>query len=134
MDMKEETHNCVSLRATKIGKIATGYWMEIPVHYPSVELDEFVVMPNHLHGILFLNKPHYNGWNENKFGPQSQNIPAIIRGYKSSVKRFANNNNITFDWQSRYHDHIIRDERELNNIRNYIANNLQNWANDEHNV
>jgi putative transposase len=84
-NIKDETndakdkHNYASLRVTEMGKTATEYWHEIPVHYPFVELDEFVVMPNHLHGILFLNKPNYTGWNENKFGPQSQNLPAVIK-------------------------------------------------------
>lgn len=129
-DVDVETHNCASLRATTIGQIAIDYWAEIPKHYPFVELDEFVVMPNHIHGILFFNRPEKTDWTPNTFGPQSQNLGAVIRGFKSSVKRYANQNDINFDWQSRYHDHIIRDEKSLFAIRNYIVRNPDNWLHD----
>lgn len=126
-----EMHNCASLRATEIGKIAFDFWQEIPAHYPFVELDEFVIMPNHVHGILFFNRPDKTDWNANKFGSQSGNLGAVIRGYKSSVKRYANKNEINFDWQTRYHDNIIRDNAELQAIRQYIKNNPQKWADDK---
>lgn len=125
-----ETHNCASLRATTIGQIAIDYWAEIPKHYPFVELDEFVVMPNHIHGILFFNRPEKMDWTPNAFGPQSQNLGAVIRGFKSSVKRYANQNEMEFDWQSSFHDHIIRDEKSLFAIRNYIVHNPDNWFHD----
>lgn len=126
-----ETHNCAFLQPTTIGKIADDFWQEIPKHYPFVELDEFVIMPNHVHGILFFNRPDKTDWSENKFGGQSQNLGAVIRGYKASVKRFANNNAMEFSWQSRFHDRIIRDERELRAIREYIINNPKKWAEDD---
>lgn len=125
------THNGASLRMTEIGEIACKYWMEIPNHYPFVMLDEFVVMPNHIHGILYLNPINKTDWTSNKFGPQSNNLGAIIRAYKSSVKRYANQNNIEFEWQSRYHDRIIRDDNEYYAVKNYIINNPENWRLDE---
>lgn len=128
-----ETDNYLSLR-TDIGQIAFDFWQEIPKHYPFVELDEFVIMPNHVHGILFFNRSEKSEWNENKFGSQSQNLGAVIRGYKSSVKRFANNNQIAFEWQSRFHDRVIRDERELRAVREYIINNPEKWAEDKLNT
>jgi putative transposase len=73
-----ETQNFGSLR-TVIGKIADEYWLKIPDHFPFVELDEYVIMPNHLHGILFLNKPDHKDWQPNKFGAQSKNLGSIIR-------------------------------------------------------
>jgi REP element-mobilizing transposase RayT len=88
-----------------------------------VELDEFVVMPNHIHVILFFNRPDKIDWQPNKFGVQSKNLGAVIRAFKSSVKRFANQNQIEFEWQSRYHDRIIRNEKGLNAIRHYIREN-----------
>ena len=127
-----ETHNRTSLRETEIGKIAREFWGQIPQHFPFVELDEFIVMPNHIHGILFINKPDKSDWNSNTFGTQTRNLASIIRAYKSSVKRFANQNEIEFEWQSRYHDRIIRDFNECSNIREYILNNPQKWANDEY--
>ena len=87
-------------------------------------------MPNHLHGILFFNKPDKSNWTSNKFGSQSQNLGSVIRSFKSSVKRYANQNSIDFAWQNGYYDRIIRDERELNNIRQYIADNPDKWAFD----
>jgi REP element-mobilizing transposase RayT len=129
-----ETHNCASLRPTTIGQIAIDYWNEIPKHYPFVELDEFVVMPNHIHGILFFNRPDKKDWTPNQFGVQSQNLGSLIRAFKSTTKRYANQNNIEFEWQSRYHDRIIRNEKELNAIRQYIIDNPLNWAKDVLNV
>ncbi len=127
-----ETHNCASLRETEIGKIAREFWEQIPQHFPFVELDEFIVMPNHVHGILFINKPDKSDWNSNTFGTQTRNLASVIRAYKASVKRFANQNDIEFEWQSRYHDRIIRDFNECSNIQEYILNNPQKWANDEY--
>lgn len=129
-----ETGNCPFLRPTRIGQIAIDFWNDIPNHYPFVILDEFVVMPNHIHGILFFNKPDKTDWQPNQFGPQSQNLGAVIRAYKSSVKRYANQNNIEFEWQSRFHDHIIRDDHALNNIRQYIITNPENWSLDALNM
>lgn len=128
----KQTHNHASLRETEIGKVAREFWQQIPLHFPFVELDEFIVMPNHVHGILFINKPAKVTWTPNGFGSQSRNLASIIRGYKASVKRFANQNNIEFDWQSRYHDRIIRNYNELDNIREYIINNPIKWSTDEY--
>lgn len=127
-----QEHNHASLRETEIGKIAREFWQQIPQHFPFVELDEFIVMPNHVHGILFINKPEEVTWTPNGFGSQSRNLASIIRGFKASVKRFANQNNIEFEWQSRYHDRIIRSYTELDNIREYIINNPIKWSTDEY--
>jgi len=131
-----------------IGKIVQEYWLNIPEHYPFVSLDEFIIMPNHIHGIIVINQDkttslgnvathncasllidaHYN-----KFCSQSKNLSAIIRGYKSTVKRYANKNNIEFNWQPRFYDHIINNIAELFRIREYIKNNLENWNKDRNN-
>lgn len=129
-----DTHDCASLRETEMGKIAHEFWQQIPQHFPFVELDGFIVMPNHVHGILFFNKPDKSDWNSNTFGKQTRNLASVIRAYKLSVKRFANQNDIEFEWQSRYHDRIIRDFNEFSNIQEYISNNPQKWANDEYNI
>ncbi len=124
---------------SETGKNADKCWREIPAHFPFAVLDEYVVMPDHLHGIIIvetqnfaslqLKKPTANG----KFGPQSMNIPSIIRGFKIGVKKWAVLNKIEFYWQSRYHDHIIRDEKDLHHHREYILNNPSNWNIDEEN-
>lgn len=132
-----ETHNYASLEPrpflemSSIGKIAFQYWSEISNHYPFVFVDEFVIMPNHLHGILYVNPENKSEWTSNKFGPQSRNLGAIVRGFKSSVKRYANQNNITFHWQKNYYEHIIRNTKEHEVIKNYIINNPKNWINDK---
>jgi putative transposase len=126
-----ETHDkSASMQLTDIGRIAYRYWSEIPSHYPFIELDEFVVMPNHLHGILFFNRPGYHNWQPNTFGPQSGKLGAVIRGYKAAVKTYATSHQLPFSWQSRYHDHVIRSEKSLNHIREYIRNNSTTWASD----
>ncbi|MBK8848388.1 MAG: hypothetical protein IPO27_18350 [Bacteroidetes bacterium] len=78
-----ETDNNPSLYATEIGKTAIHFWKEIPNHFPFVELDEFVIMPNHIHGILVFNNPEKTDWQPNKLGTQSQNLGSVIRGFKS---------------------------------------------------
>ena len=63
--------------------------------------------------------------------PKQGSLAVIIRGIKSSITKFANENNIDFSWQPRFHDHIIRDTSELNRITSYIENNVANWKDDE---
>ena len=89
-------------------------------------------MPNHIHGILFINKQENEGLSVNNTHSQSHNIASIIRAFKGSVKRYANANNIAFEWQERYHDRIIRNSQQLDNTRLYIYNNPANWINDEY--
>ncbi len=162
-----------------IGKIANEYLNDIPNHFPHMEMDEFIVMPNHVHCILVLNEKsigddvgashgmplpntddnvgsHHVGTrhgvslrddNEivrashvmpqqpitNQFGkPVRGSVSVIINQFKSSVTRWCNKNNHQyFQWQSRFHDHVIRNEEEYNRIKNYIIANPMNWANDK---
>ena len=108
----------------------------------NLELGEFVVMPNHFHGIMVIGENQFNETpKENEinkppnkksvFSAQSKNLASIIRGYKSSVTNYARKNNIEFNWQSRFHEHIIRSKEELDSISKYILNNPMNWAKDE---
>lgn len=117
------------LRGTEIGQVAYDYWLQIPAHFSFVELDEFVIMPDHIHGILFINKPDKSDWEPNKFGPQRQNLASIIRGYKSSVKTYSTLNGVDFAWQSGYYDRVIRNEKEYQHIQQYIYNNPEQWLN-----
>jgi len=124
-----------------IGKIAEKYWQEIPKHFDFVVLDEFIVMPNHIHGIIIIDKNNFVETQDvaslqlkhkqNKFGPQSRNLASIIRGFKIGVTKYSNQNNINFQWQPRFYDRIIRTEQELSNIREYIAFNPEKWPEDE---
>ncbi len=152
------------MELSEIGKIAHKCWLEIPNHFPFVILDEFAIMPNHIHGIVIINKkekrqsvgvetpveaqdlsveaqdfvsppssPVPPPQSKNTFGPQSKNLASIIRGFKVGVKKYATINNIDFAWQSKYYEHIVRNEKALNRIRQYIQNNPLNWVNDKNN-
>lgn len=116
-----------NLVGTEVGNYTKQCWELIPGHYPFVELDTFILMPDHLHGILCFGKKEHSDWNPNQFGPQIQNLAAIIRGFKSAVTSFAKSHAIKFHWQPRYFDRIIRSDEELNQIRQYILDNPGNW-------
>jgi len=132
------------MEMARIGIVAFDFWCDIPNHFPFVSLEEFVIMPNHIHGILIFNETAVETQNLaslrvttlnqgiNKFGPQSKNLASVIRGFKTAVKSYATSNNIEFFWQPRYYDHIIRDESDYNRIKIYVAENPGNWENDEY--
>ena len=127
-----------------LGLIANEEWIKTPEIRPDMklELGEFIVMPNHFHAIMIIGENQYNSLDdrrdamhgvstrENKFGPQSKNLGSIMRGYKSSVTTYARKKNIEFDWQERYHDHIIRNHDEYIRVSNYILSNPANWKQD----
>jgi len=72
-------------------------------------------------------KPNQNNQYKNEFGPQSKNLASIIRGIKSIVSTYAKKTKQEFQWQTLYHDHIIRTNTELNRIRKYIRENPEKW-------
>ena len=119
-------HSRTIMQLTPIGKIAFQNWIDIPLHFPFVVLDEFVLMPDHLHGILCFQKAGYRERNANRFGPQSKNLGSVIRNYKGATKAYATSHGIQFAWQARYHDDVITSGKELDNVRAYIAIILQN--------
>jgi REP element-mobilizing transposase RayT len=112
----------------ELGKHTMQCWWAIPEYYPFVHLDEFVMMPDHLHGILVFGKKKGSGWKKNQFGPQYRNLANVVRGFKMAVTSFAISNNIEFKWQSRYYDRVIRTDYELEQIRKYIRDNPANWV------
>lgn len=126
-----------------LGKIAEKYWLEIPIHFPFVELDYFVFMPNHIHGILILNDHcrdvacNVSTVNVNakfsRLSPKKYSLSTVIRSYKSAVTKWCNKNEILFEWQSRYFDRIIRNESELYNFRKYIELNPLKWEIEKYN-
>jgi putative transposase len=120
------------------GEIAKKCWLEIPNHYPNVILHEYVIMPNHVHGIIeIINAVGVQ--NFEPLPPQKNryqkiipcSIGSIIRGFKIGVtKWFHKNTNIIDLWQRNYYEHIIRNEKSHNNISEYIINNPINWQKD----
>ena len=123
-----------SVRLNEYGNITKCTWKEIPIHFSNIELDEFIVMPNHIHGIIHIVgdadlRPLQNN-------DRSKNILSlVIHGFKLSASRRINNaNKIKFSvWQRSFYDHIIRTEVSLNKIRNYIKKNPTNWFEDSEN-
>ena len=133
----------------EIGQIAAEEWVKSPEMRPDMNLSlgDFVVMPNHFHGILVIGKNEYNCRDAmhcaptiantdpkqplNQFGPQRKNVSSVIRGFKSSVTKNARLINPDFSWQSRFYDHIIRDEASFDRIAKYIRNNPAKWDEDK---
>lgn len=127
----------------ELGLITKTEWMKTPDIRSDMNLalEEFVVMPNHFHGIIFIGENEFNTARffpntqkckrPGKFGPQSKNLGSVIRGFKSSVTTYARKLNINFGWQERFHDHIIRSNDEYLQISQYIINNPVNWKNDK---
>ncbi len=139
------------IQLSTVGKIAQQYWSKIPQHSKHTYLDEFIIMPNHVHGIIIIDNPDNSRrvvpWNNptdverdlsqtmSKLSPKSGTLSVIIRSYKSSVTRWCRQNGDTvFQWQSRFYENIIRDEKSLNNIRRYIINNPAKWTKDRNYV
>lgn len=129
---------------TGIGEIARQLWTEIPVHFPMAELGEFVVMPNHVHGIIGIHRTAVacnsptacNIPTKNQYmatiSPKPGTLSAMIRSYKSAVTKRCHDNHISnFGWQSRFHDHIIRNQDEFDRIEKYIMENVANWEEDK---
>ncbi|HPD60876.1 MAG TPA: transposase [Thermodesulfobacteriota bacterium] len=119
------------------GKITRHYWLEIPRHFPNVVLDEYIIMPNHVHGIIVLDNSvgarHAVPLHQTEqFGrPTRKSIPTIIRSFKSAVTHQINQIPGASVWQHNYYEHIIRNEIELNKARGYIVYNPINWSTDE---
>ena len=118
------------------GKIVKEVWDELPLHYNNCEIDKYVIMPNHFHGIIKLKYIHQEK------GPitihlqdkKQHGLPEIIRGFKTFSSKKVNENlkrNQKFKWQKSYYDIIIRNDRQLKNIKNYIVNNPLKWKMDD---
>lgn len=145
------------MKMTAAGAIAQGFWYEIPHHFPFTRLGEFIVMPNHIHGIIIIERKDEErlqgdpsgdektlpcnvstggGDEKERFGaisPKSGSLSTIIRSYKSICTKTIREvlPHLDFQWQPRYWDHIIKNEKAFMNISNYILNNPQTWEQDQ---
>lgn len=145
----------------ELGNAVKNCWLEIPKHYQNIVVDEFVIMPNHVHGILLINDNEKLGVQNIEslrqpiatndvvgaqyFVPQlpgqnkyqqivSGSIGSIVRGFKIGVTKWWRKNDCDgILWQRNYYEHIIRDDKSLNTIRQYIRDNPINWFEDEEN-
>ncbi len=146
------------MNLSPIGELLQSEWYKTPDMRPemNLKLGAIQVMPNHFHGIVIIGgandgdnagdrdathcvpipqfSPSSKRW-PNQFGPQSKNLASIIRGIKSSVttqvRKMESDAFSGFAWQSRFHDHIIRDEASYQRISNYIIQNPMNWEKDK---
>ncbi|HAH04313.1 TPA: hypothetical protein DCL28_01990 [Candidatus Komeilibacteria bacterium] len=140
------------------GEIVEKCWFDLPNHYGNCRLDEFIIMPNHFHGIIEINNNFARnkymhegaGFKPARFKPARTVYPArtaysvraklslseIIRGFKTFSSKRINeiNKEIEFRWQRSFHDHFIRDQQSLNRIRIYIKNNPKKWVNNRNNL
>jgi len=140
-----------------LGKIAYECWRGISEHFPFVELGAYVVMPNHVHGIIVIRavesrsaigtvdggrgaallRPYArpdDNQNPHKINVKPGSLGAIVRSYKSAVSyRIHKEHNATGIWQRNYYEHIIRDEKDLQNKTDYIEANPMLWDEDDNN-
>lgn len=93
-------------------------WFEIPNIYSNIELDEFIIMPNHIHGIITM-------------GRSNISLSSIIKCFKQACSKIIHKNYPEFAWQKSFHDHIIRNSVEYEKIKYYIQSNPQNWDKDK---
>ena len=126
---------------SSVGKTVERCWRAIPDHFPDVGLDDFVIMPNHLHGIVLIGRTHRFSPNlpapdlltpRKLDGIQPGSLPAVIRSFKSAVTRWCGlNGQPRSIWQPRYYDQVIRRSVDLERLRGYIASNPFEWPQDE---
>jgi putative transposase len=139
------------MRLSEIGEIAQKFWEEIPLHFDNTKLHEFIIMPNHLHGIIQIIPGRsrdfaagdvavqrlYGGDHliMSRISPKASSLSVVIRSYKSACTNFIRNSFKipNFEWQERFYDRVIRDEEEFNAIRQYVIDNPLKWELDENN-
>lgn len=134
------------MQLSSIGELAKKYWTEIPKQFTFAYLSEYVIMPNHLHGIVVINGSRRDAINrvstnnDKKSGGVTgqhnpmlhNNLSRIIRWYKGRTSFESKKINDQFTWQTRFHDHIIRNEEAFQRIAKYINENPLNWKGDKY--
>jgi REP element-mobilizing transposase RayT len=133
-----------------VRQLAERCWLALSEHFASVELDEWIVMPNHVHRLVLISDVGGGGeqgagqppqWVVNaptdrafpEVSPRRNSLGVIVRTYKAAVTTACRQAGFHgFAWQRGYHDRVVRNDRELDNIRRYIFNNPYHWENDEH--
>ena len=138
------------MRLNEYGRIAFAAWEDLPNHYPNVELDAFVVMPNHVHGIIVLVGAGFKPARRtpeivraglkpaptNPASTRQHGLGEILRGFKTfSARRINQRRAVSAGplWQRNYYEHVIRNEESLTQIREYILNNPAHWEFDREN-
>ena len=126
------------MQLNQYGEIVKEEWLRSSIIRQEIELDWYIVMPNHFHGIVIINSVGAKGFSpsisRSKQSMKSKSLSSLITGFKSSVTK--NINRIrhapgTPVWQRNYYEHIIRTEASLDRIRTYIDNNPLSWYLDQ---
>ena len=147
------------MHLSEIGRYADEQFRDVSSNYPYAVIPSYVVMPNHIHAIVIIDD-HYDFCRDAIYRvseticvPESemqmvptqnrggitgrsnpmlyQSLGTVIRGLKARVTHYANENEIDFAWQSRFHDRIIRDQKDMNETALYVDNNVAKWPEDE---
>jgi len=139
------------MRLNDAGQMVQTKWDELPKYYTGIDIDEFVIMPNHFHGIILIHDvgagpracpdKGQTGLGQPRGVAPTMSLPDVVHRFKSlTTTRYrqgvTQNGWPPFPgklWQRNYYEHVIRDEDELLEIREYIANNPKKWAEDENN-
>jgi putative transposase len=122
------------MRLTQCGKISESVWQEIPLHYPDIDNNIFIVMPNHIHGLISLLESKRVGTIPTPTRPFT--LPEIVRAFKTYSSRRINQLRYTpgvHIWQRGYYEHIIQSEKEYHQIGEYILFNPAKWESDREN-
>ncbi|MGD8812877.1 MAG: hypothetical protein PVI78_00215 [Anaerolineales bacterium] len=123
-----------AVQYSPIGRIVEKEWKKLPLKRPHLRIDEWVIMPNHMHGILILERELHRAsrWDApTRARLKAGSLGAIINHFKSNcTKRIRAAGFSHFAWQRGFYDHIIRDDGDLERIRRYIRNNPLKWALD----
>ena len=133
-----------------VGNMVNSWWIELPAHFSGIELNQYIIMPNHIHAIINIAGidqcvapiQNYKLLNNGRTRRSAPTISTIIQWFKTMttnqyINNVKNHNWPPFNkrlWQRNYHDHIIRNDKSLNNIREYIINNPATWEKDENNI
>jgi putative transposase len=131
------THNREALLAAEaIQRAVVSAWQALPERFPSVALDEFVIMPNHVHGIVILTTDAAVQGSASRAPTGRPTLGDVVLAFKSASAIAANGmlhrTGQPF-WQRNYYEHVVRDEDELNRVRQYIQENPLHWDDDPDN-
>jgi putative transposase len=128
------------MRLSDSGEIVAWTWQDLPNHVSNLQLDAFVVMPNHVHGIIIITNPVVRadsvGAGSEPAPTRSHGLPEIVRQFKTFAARRINDIRGAPGapvWQRNYYEHIIRNEKELATMREYITHNPLQWETDREN-
>jgi len=128
------------IELSTIGIIIKKCWQEIPIHFNESKLGTYSIMPNHFHGIIYINIGNGHARSLRRIKMQKGNnkrqfevIPVIIGSFKSAATKLSHKIDNKFAWQKSYFDKFINNKKMYNDISNYIEHNVDNWENDEFN-